>query len=107
MFLKRLEQGRCVRPSAKEGKVALTPDHIPRMDVELRPGSDARADCGGRLRRIDMEEDQETVRGTVFPTTDRRTGICPRALAIVLGPGSPSSPTKRIFDGQYSRQRFD
>jgi hypothetical protein len=26
------------------------PDHIPRMEVELTPGSDACADCGGRLR---------------------------------------------------------
>lgn len=28
------------------------PDHIPRMEVELTPGADACADCGGRLRRI-------------------------------------------------------
>lgn len=27
------------------------PDHIPRMEVELTPGSDACADCGGHLRR--------------------------------------------------------
>jgi transposase len=30
----------------------LTPDHIPRMEVELSPVADACADCGGRLRRI-------------------------------------------------------
>jgi transposase len=30
----------------------LTPDHIPRMEVELSPGADACADCGRRLRRI-------------------------------------------------------
>jgi len=28
------------------------PDHIPRMEVELTPGANACADCGGRLRRI-------------------------------------------------------
>ena len=28
------------------------PDHIPRMEVELSPGTDACADCGGRLRQI-------------------------------------------------------
>lgn len=28
------------------------PDHIPRMEVELGPGAEACADCGGRLRRI-------------------------------------------------------
>ena len=28
------------------------PDHIPRMEVELTPGAEACADCGGRLRRI-------------------------------------------------------
>lgn len=57
------------------------PDHIPRMEVELTPGAEACADCGGRLRRIgEAEEDQETVQWTVSPTMDRRTGVCPRPL---------------------------
>lgn len=28
------------------------PDHIPRIEVELGPGADVCADCGGKLRRI-------------------------------------------------------
>ena len=28
------------------------PDHIPRMTVEIAPGEDACAGCGGRLRRL-------------------------------------------------------
>lgn len=41
------------------------PDHIPRMEVELTPGADACADCGGRLRRIgaDTTEELEYVPG--------------------------------------------
>ena len=41
------------------------PDHIPRMEVELTPGADACADCGGRLRRIgeDVTEELEYVPG--------------------------------------------
>ena len=39
------------------------PDHIPRMEVELGPGAEACADCGGRLRRIgeDVTEELEYV----------------------------------------------
>jgi hypothetical protein len=41
------------------------PDRIPRMEVELSPGADACADCGGRLRRIgeDVTEELEYVPG--------------------------------------------
>lgn len=41
------------------------PDHIPRMEVELCPATDACADCGGRLRRIggDVTEELEYVPG--------------------------------------------
>lgn len=41
------------------------PDHISRMEVELTPGSDACADCGGHLRRIgeDVTEELEYVPG--------------------------------------------
>ncbi len=64
------------------------------MKVELTPGTDACADCGGRLRRIgEAEEDQETVQWTVSPTMDRRTGIRPRPLAIVLGPMADNGST--------------
>ena len=41
------------------------PDHIPRMEVELTPSDDARANCGGPLRRIgsDVTEEMEYVPG--------------------------------------------
>ena len=41
------------------------PDHIPRMEVELTPGAETCADCGGRLRRIgeDVTEELEYVPG--------------------------------------------
>jgi transposase len=41
------------------------PDHVPRMEVELTPGAEACADCGGRLRRIseDVTEELEYVPG--------------------------------------------
>ena len=41
------------------------PDHVPRMEVELAPGADACADCGGRLRRIweDVTKELEYVPG--------------------------------------------
>ena len=35
------------------------PDHIPRMEVELTPGADACADCGGRLRRVGTDTTEE------------------------------------------------
>lgn len=41
------------------------PDHIPRMEVEIAPGEDCCADCGGALRRIgeDVTEELEYVPG--------------------------------------------
>lgn len=44
------------------------PDHIPRMEVELPPGPDACADCGGRLRRIggDVTEELADVPGRLI-----------------------------------------
>ena len=41
------------------------PDHIPRMTVEILPGEDACARCGGRLRRLgeDITEELEYVPG--------------------------------------------
>jgi transposase len=48
-----------------EPKRRLIPDHIPRMEMELSPGADAYADCGGRLRRIgeDVTDELEYVPG--------------------------------------------
>jgi hypothetical protein len=64
------------------------------MEVELMPGTEACADCGGRLRRIgEAEEDQETVPWTVSPTMDRGTGIRPGPLAIVLEPMADNGST--------------
>lgn len=54
------------------------PDHIPRMEVELSPGTRACADCGGRLRRIG--EDGEAITPSVRVMAERRTGICPPTL---------------------------
>ena len=48
MFLKRLEKGRFVWPSAKEGKVALTPAQLAML--------------------LEGEEDQKGVQWTAFPT---------------------------------------
>lgn len=41
------------------------PDHIPRTEVELSPGAESCADCGGRLRRIgeDVTEELEYLPG--------------------------------------------
>ena len=41
------------------------PDHIPRQEVELKPGALACVDCGGRLRQIgeDVTEELEYIRG--------------------------------------------
>ena len=49
------------------------PDHIPRMEVELTPGAEACADCGGRLRRIGEEvtEELEYVPGPSPLSSDR------------------------------------
>lgn len=54
------------------------PNHIPRMEVELTPDTDACADCGGRLRRIG--EDGEAITPLVRGMAERRAGICPRLL---------------------------
>ena len=42
-----------------------SPEHIPRMEVELSPAADACADCGGKLRRVgeDVTEELEYVPG--------------------------------------------
>ena len=48
LFSKRLEKGRFVWPSAKDGKIALTPAQLAML--------------------LEGEEDQKTIRGIVFPT---------------------------------------
>ena len=53
MFMKRLERGRFVWPSVKEGKIALTPAQLAML--------------------LEGEEDQKTIRGIVFPTQDWRS----------------------------------
>ena len=53
MFVKRLERGRFVWPSVKEGKIALTPAQLAML--------------------LEGEEDQKTIRGIVFPTQDWRS----------------------------------
>lgn len=49
------------------------PDHIPRMEVELPPGADACADCGGCLRRIgeDVTDELEYVPGPSPVSSDQ------------------------------------
>ena len=65
------------------------PDHIPRMEVELTPGSDACADCGGRLRRIgeDVTEELEYVPGRFIVNRIVRPRLaCHRAPSSVAAP---------------------
>ncbi len=52
LFSKRLEKGRFVWPSAKDGKIALTPAQLAML--------------------LEGEEDQETIWGIVSPTQDWR-----------------------------------
>ncbi|XOJ26111.1 IS66 family transposase zinc-finger binding domain-containing protein [Paracoccus sp. SJTW-4] len=73
------------------------PDHIPRMEVELTPGADACAECGGRLRRIgeDVTEELEYVPGRFIVNRIVRPrftcACCERFLQAPL----PSRPIKR------------
>ena len=62
------------------------PDHIPRMEVELSPGADACADCGGRLRRIgeDVTEELEYVPGRSNPTVATKLGRVVRCLEVSI-----------------------
>lgn len=51
---------RCIRSEALQREyVGPITDYIPRMEVELTPGSDTCADCGGRLRRIGEDVTEE------------------------------------------------
>ena len=47
------------------------PKHLPRVEEVIEPEASV-CGCGGGLHQIGaVEEDQKTVRGTVFPTTVR------------------------------------
>ena len=72
------------------------PDHIPRMEVELSPGSDACTDCGGRLRRIgeDVTEELEYVPGRFVVNRivrPRLTCACCERFVQAPLPSRPSS----------------
>ena len=73
------------------------PDHIPRMEVELTPGADACADCGGRLRRVgeDVTEELEYVPGRFIVNRIVRPRLtcacCERFIQAPL----PSRPIER------------
>ena len=73
------------------------PDHIPRMEVELTPSTDACADCGGRLRRIgeDVTEELEYVPGRFIVNRLVRPRLtCSCCERFVQSP-LPSRPIKR------------
>ena len=73
------------------------PDHIPRMEVELTPSTDACADCGGRLRRIgeDVTEELEYVPGRFIVNRLVRPRLtCSCCERFVQSP-LPSRPIER------------
>ena len=73
------------------------PDHVPRMEVEIAPGEDACARCGGRLRRLgqDVTEELEYVPGRFVVNRITRPrfacGGCERFVQAPL----PSRPIER------------
>ncbi|MBV0893029.1 IS66 family transposase [Paracoccus sp. Z118] len=73
------------------------PDHVPRTEVELTPGTDACADCGGRLRRIgeDVTEELEYVPGRFIVNRIVRPRLtCACCERFVQAP-LPSRPIER------------
>jgi hypothetical protein len=73
------------------------PDHIPRTEVELSPGTDACADCGGRLRRIgeDVTDELEYVPGRFIVNRIVRPRLtCSCCEKFVQSP-LPSRPIER------------
>jgi transposase len=73
------------------------PGHIPRMEVELSPGAEACADCGGRLRRIgeDVTEELEYVPGRFIVNRIVRPRLtCSCCERFVQAP-LPSRPIER------------
>jgi transposase len=73
------------------------PEHIPRMEVELSPGADACAGCGGKLRRIgeDVTEELEYVPGRFIVNRIVRPRLtCSGCERFVQAP-LPSRPIER------------
>ena len=73
------------------------PDHIPRMEVELTPGTNVCAECGGRLRRIgeDVTEELEYVPGRFIVNRIVRPRLtCACCERFVQSP-LPSRPIER------------
>src|SRR5690606_25004592 len=73
------------------------PDHIPRMEVELTPGAEACADCGGRPRRIgeDVTEELEYLPGRFIVNRIVRPRLtCACCERFVQAP-LPSRPIER------------
>jgi len=73
------------------------PDHIPRMTVEIAPGGDACAGCGGRLRRLgeDVTEELEYVPGRFIVNRIVRPRLtCSGCDRFVQAP-LPSRPIER------------
>jgi transposase len=73
------------------------PDHIPRMEVELTPGADACADCGGRLRRIgeDVTEELEYVPGPFIVNKIVRPRFACSCCGRFVQAPLPSRPIER------------
>jgi len=73
------------------------PDHIPRMEVELTPGTDACADCGGRLRRIgeDVTEELEYVPGRFIVNRIVRPRLTCACCEKFMQSPLPSRPIER------------
>ena len=75
------------------------PGHIPRMEVELGPGADACADCGGRLRRIgeDVTEELEYVPGRFIVNRIVRPRLtCAKLRAVRRGPAALAPDRARL-----------
>ena len=63
-------------------KARALPEGLPRVEQVIEPDSVVcPRRCGNMVRIGEVEEDQETVRGTVSPTTDRAAGLHPCALS--------------------------
>ena len=73
------------------------PDHIPRMEVELTPGAEACADCGGRLRRIgeDVTEELEYVPGRFIVNRIVRPRLTCACCERFVQASLPSRPIER------------
>jgi len=73
-----LQRARRETPCKPKRNRSHLPPHLPRVERVIEPAS-TRCPCGcGEMAKIGgVEEDQETVRGTVSPTTVRTAGRDP------------------------------